>query len=194
MKKKDKLNGYQVVKDGEIYYIDEFPNFPNQNKKSKEVFQSVERIILNEKFIWYPTKFNITERVVLLTEDTEDYFSISGVKKLIEKDKYLFINTNTFFKIKISFIDNKTELKIIYYTIDDEKGLINCYSLDMLLNIIFINYKVKQFTPRRVDFLTNVFKLNMKEIRQIPILPVQWLNFDENGDLLEFKNIKIVED
>jgi hypothetical protein len=34
----------------------------------------------------------------------------------------------------------------------------------------------------------------MKEIRQIPILPVQWLNFDENGDLLEFKNIKIVED
>ena len=113
---------------------------------------------------------------------------------MIEKDKYLFINTNTFFKIKISFIDNKTELKIIYYTIDDEKGLINCYSLDMLLNIIFINYKVKQFTPRRVDFLTNVFKLNMKEIRQIPILPVQWLNFDENGDLLEFKNIKIVED
>jgi hypothetical protein len=194
MKKKDNLNGYKVVREGEILYIDEFPNFPNQNKKSKEVFQAVERIILNEKFIFFPTKFNITERVVLYAIGTEDYFSISGIKNLIDRDKLLFIDTKTFFKIKISFIDSIMELKIIYYTIDDDKGLIYCDSFENLLEIICIKYNTKQFTPKRVEFLTNVANLKMNELKQIPIIPVQWLNFDKNGNLLDFPNIKIIED
>ena len=59
--------------------------------------------------------------------------------KLIDGDKKLFINTDTFFKIKISFPDNKAELKIIYYTIDNNKGMIDCTSSDMLLDIIEAN-------------------------------------------------------
>ena len=122
MKEKYSLSGYKIVKDDNEYYINEFPPFANKNKKSKFLFQSLERAILKEKFIWYPTKFNIIERVVILTEENKGSFSFAGIKQLIERDKSLFINTNTFFKIKISFIDNNVELKIIYYIIDNEKG------------------------------------------------------------------------
>jgi len=184
---------YKIIKKENEYYITDFPNFPNQNQKSKLLFQSLERIILKEKFIFYPTKFNITERVVLLCDETSEFFSFSGIKKLINKDKSLFIDTNTFFKIKISFVDKNTELKIIYYTIDNDKGLIDCSSSDMMLNIISINYKVKQFTQKRIDMLTNEYNLDFKEIKQIPLIPVQWLDFDENGNLLDFPNFKLVD-
>jgi hypothetical protein len=184
---------YKFIKNENEYYITDFPNFPNQNRKSKHLFQSLERIILKEKFIFYPTKFNITERVVLLCDETSDFFSFSGIKKLINKDKLLFIDTNTFFKIKISFVDKNTELKIIYYTIDNDKGLIDCSSSDMMLNIIFINYKLKQFTPKRIDLLTNEYNLDFKEIKQIPLIPVQWLDFDENGNLMDLPNFKLVD-
>jgi hypothetical protein len=184
---------YKIIKKENEYYITDFPNFPNQNQKSKLLFQSLERIILKEKFIFYPTKFNITERVVLLCDETSEFFSFSGIKKLINKDKSLFIDTNTFFKIKISFVDKNTELKIIYYTIDNDKGLIDCSSSDMMLNIISINYKVKQFTQKRIDMLTNEYNLDFKEIKQIPLIPVQWLDFDENGNLTDFPNFKLVD-
>ena len=59
----------------------------------------------------------------------------------------------------------------------------------MMLDIIFINYKTTQFTSKRVNVLTNIYNLDMKEIRQIPIIPVQWMNFDKNNNLLEFPNM-----
>ena len=193
MKKEVNYKGYKLVNNDTDYYINDFPNFPNQNQKSKKLFQSLERIILLEKEIIYPLKFNLTERVVKLCDETSEFFSFSGIKKLIDRDKSLFINTKTFFKTKISFVDNNTELKIIYHTIDNDKGLIDCYSSEMLLDIIFINYKLKQFTPRRVEVLTDLYNLDMNEIRQIPLLPVQWLDFDENGDILDLPNIKLVD-
>ena len=119
-----KIKGYNLVKKDSEYYISEFPPFPNKSKKSKYFFQSLERTILKERFIWYPLKFNIIERVVYLSDENKESFSFSGIKKLIDGDKKLFINTDTFFKIKISFPDNKAELKIIYYTIDNNKGMI----------------------------------------------------------------------
>lgn len=193
MNSKFQKYGYDIINEGDDYFITDFPNFPNQNKKSKKLFQLLERKILKEKFIYYPTKFNIIERVVLLCDETSDSFSFSGIKKLIDNDKSLFIDTKTFFKIKITFIGKDTELRIIYYTINNEKGLIDCSSLDMMLNIIFINYNIKQFTQKRIDLLTNKYNLDIDEIKQIPLLPVQWLDFDDNGNILDFPNLKIVE-
>ena len=63
----------------------------------------------------------------------------------------------------------------------------------MMLNIIFINYNIKQFTQKRIDLLTNKYNLDIDEIKQIPLLPVQWLDFDENGNILDFPNLKLVE-
>ncbi len=187
----NKRDGFVIVRNliNDEYFIDNFPPFPNKNRKSKEIFQSVEKLILLERDILFPFKFNITERVVKLSLDTEEDFSIKGILNLIERDKHLFINTDTFFKIKFSYEDNYPFLKIIYYTIDNDNGLISCSSFEMLLHIIFINYNTKQFTKKRVDFLKNEVKLNMDEIRQIPLIPVQWLNFDSEGNLSEFPNI-----
>ncbi|WP_297511719.1 hypothetical protein [Flavobacterium sp.] len=193
MKKKFTINGFDVVKDIEnnTHYIDDFPQFPNKNKNSKEIFQIIEQIVLTEKVITFPMKFNMIERVVKLCIDTEEYFSFEGIKNLIDRDKHLFLGTNTFFKVKFSYEENFPILKIIYYTIDNDKGQIDCSSMDMLLHIIFINYNQQQFTKKRVDYLENVVGLNMDEIRQIPLLPVQWLNFDENGNLLDFPNFEL---
>jgi hypothetical protein len=193
MKNQVNLNGYKLVKDDTTYHIEGFPEFPNKNKKSKETFRKLESVILKEEELVFPLKFSITERVVQLSIGTEEYFSITGIENLINRDKSLFLNTKTFFKIKISFIENITELKIIYYTIDNNKGLIDCNSFEMLLDIISIQYNVKQFTPRRVEFLTDVVKLRMNEIRQIPIIPVQWLRYDVNGNLEEFPNLQLID-
>ena len=59
-----KIKGYNLVKIDSEYYISEFPPFPNKSKKSKYFFQSLERTILKERFIRYPLKFNIIERVI----------------------------------------------------------------------------------------------------------------------------------
>ena len=196
MKKKITKYGYDVVEDTEknIHYIDDYPQFPNKNIRSKYIFQTIEQIVLTEKYIPFPMKFYMTERVVKLCVDTEEYFSFEGIKNLINKDKHLFIGTDTFFKVKFSYEENFPILKIIYYTIDNEKGQIDCSSMDMLLHIIFINYNQKQFTKKRVNYLENVVELNMDEIRQIPILPVQWLEYDLDGNLLDFPNFKLCDD
>jgi hypothetical protein len=34
----------------------------------------------------------------------------------------------------------------------------------------------------------------MDEIRQIPILPVQWLEYDLDGNLMDFPNFKLYDD
>jgi hypothetical protein len=192
MKKKFTKNGFDVIEDTEknTHYITDFPQFPNKNIRSKDIFQTIEQIVLTEKHISFPMKFNIIERVVKLCIDTQDYFSFEGIKNLINRDKHLFIGTDTFFKVKFSYEENFPILKIIYYIIDNEKGQIDCFSMNMLLNIIFINYNQQQFTKRRVNYLQNVVGLNMDEIRQIPILPVQWLNFDKDGNLLDFPNFQ----
>jgi hypothetical protein len=85
-------------------------------------------------------------------------------------------------KIHLSKRNLKPILNKIYYTIDNDKGLIDCKSSEMMWNIIFINYNIKQFTQKRIDKLTNEYNLDFKEIKQIPLIPVQWLNFDENGN------------
>jgi hypothetical protein len=196
MKKKITKNGFDIIEDTEknTHYITDFPQFPNKNIRSKDIFQTIEQIVLTEKYISFPMKFNIIERVVKLCIDTQDYFSFEGIKNLINKDKHLFIGTDTFFKVKFSYEENFPILKIIYYTIDNEKGQIDCSSMDMLIHIIFINYNQKQFTKRRVNYLQNVVGLNMDEIRQIPILPVQWLEYNLDGNLLDFPNFKLCDD
>ena len=45
-------------------------------------------------------KFNMTERVVQLSIGTEEYFSITGIENLINRDKSLFLNTQTFLRLK----------------------------------------------------------------------------------------------
>jgi hypothetical protein len=194
MKKTIKVNGYKLVEDGSKYYIDNFPSFPNQEVNSKVMFQSLERDILNEKTIHFPIKLIKSERVLKLSKETEKYFSVSGIINFIQKEKRLFINTKTFFKLKISFNNNDLELKVIYYTIHNEKGLTSCNSLKDLLDLIFINYEVNQFTKNRVGVLKNNKNIDIDLIRQIPLFPVQWLNYDENGNLLDFPNIGLVKD
>ncbi len=188
-------NGYKIfkVEKENLLYLDKFPEFPNKDNRSKSTFQDVERIILNEKKLEFPIKFNITERVVKLNIDTEEYFSLTGINNLISKDLQLFKNTTTCFKIRIDYEENKPTLKLIYYTIDNENGLNNCLSLERFLNFIFINYDLKLWTKERVDYLENVVQLNFKEIKQIPIFPVQWLDFDEEGNLKEFPNIRCID-
>ena len=194
MKKITKVNGYKLVDDGTKYYVDNFPSFPNQNENSKRMFQLLEKNILKEKSIKFPIKLNTTERVLKLSKETEECFSLSGIINFINTEKKLFTDSNTFFKLKISYNNDVLELRVFYYTIDNDNGLTNCNSLEDLLNTIFINYDHKQFTKKRVEVLKNYINIDIDLIRQIPLIPVQWLNFDENGSLLDFPNIIILKD
>lgn len=105
MKKKITKYGFDVVEDTEkkTHYIDDYRQFPNKNIRSKDIFQTIEQIVLTEKHISFPMKFNIIERVVKLCIDTEEYFSFDGIKNLINKDKHLFIGTVTFIKNILQF-------------------------------------------------------------------------------------------
>lgn len=193
MKEHFYLNGYEFIKDNNINYIDNFPEFPNKNSRSKKTFQTLERIILTEKELEFPLNFNITERVVELHEDTSIYFSTLGLKKLIDRDKEIFKDTKTFFKIKISWVSNVVVLVITYYTIDNQKGLINCFSLNDMLDNIFINYNTKQFTTKRNEYLKKFPNLKIDEIKQIPIIPVRWLDDNIDNYLSDLINMNLIE-
>lgn len=195
MKKIDKLEGFEVeyCDDNKNVIIKKFPHFPQKTSSSKKLYQNIEKINFEEKEIMFPIKLNITERLVDIEYDKIDFFTIEDLFDLIVRDKNRFINTKTFFKVELVYKNKKTsQLSIYYYTIKEEgETIIN--NIENLLDFVFVEYDIEKFTKKFIKPRKKKYGNSIIDIEYIPLLPLLWLDYDENNDLIYFNHFKLIE-
>lgn len=195
MKKIDKLEGFEVeyCDDNKNVIIKKFPHFPQKTSSSKKIYQNIEKINFEEKEIMFPIKLNITERLVDIEYDKIDFFTIEDLFDLIVRDKNRFINTKTFFKVELVYKNKKTsQLSIYYYTIKEEgETIIN--NIENLLDFVFVEYDIEKFTKKFIKPRKKKYGNSIIDIEYIPLLPLLWLDYDENNDIIYFNHFKLIE-
>ncbi len=195
MNKINDLLGFKVVhnKEEKIYKILNFPHFPQETIQSMRVYQEIEKENFMKRDLCFPIKFNITERITEIEYENIELFTLKDLFDVIDRDKNRFINTNTFFKVNLVYENKLSVLSIIYYTICDE-GYTTIQNIDDLLNFVFINYNKKKFKKK---FIKNRIKKNEElpnEIEYIPLIPLLWLDYDENNNLTYFNHFQLIGD
>ena len=142
--------------------------------------------------IQFPIKLDITERIVEIEYDFIDFFSIEELFDIIEKDKNRFINTDTFFKVKLVYENKKSIISIIYYTISNT-GTTEIKNINDLLDFVFIHYDTKKITKKFIKPRMKKYGEFPNDVEHIPILPLLWLDYDENYNLKYFTHFKLIK-
>jgi hypothetical protein len=176
-----------------ICEILDFPHFPQETKQSRQFYFQLEKDNFNKRDFQFPLQINITERIVEIKYDNIEFITLPEIYDIIEKDKNRFINTNTFFKVDLVYENKICVLSILYYTICDN-GTTTIQNIYDLLDFTFIKYNTKKFTKK---FIKPRMKKNgniPNDIEHIPLLPLLWLDYDENYNLIYFNHFKLIED
>jgi hypothetical protein len=195
MKRVEDLYGFPVFHNEEEkrYEILEFPHFPQDTKQSKQLYFQLEKNNLNRRCIQFPIQFNITQRIVEIQYENIEYFNLKDIFDVVEKDKNRFINTDTFFKLELVYENKTSILSILYYTICDN-GNTTIHNIDDLLNFIFIKYDTKKFTKKFIKPRMKKYGNIPNDIEHIPLLPLLWLDYDENYNIIYFNHFKLIDD
>jgi hypothetical protein len=195
MKKLNKLEGFDVeyCDDKKNVVIKNYPHFPQKTSSSKKLYQNIEKINFEEKEIMFPIKLIITERLVDIENNKIDFFTIEDLFNLIVRDKNRFINTKTFFKVELDYKnENTSQLSIYYYTIQEEGETI-IKNIENLLDFVFVEYDMVKFTKKFIEPRKKKYGNSIIDIEYIPLLPLLWLDYDENNNLIYFNHFKLIE-
>ena len=186
-----KVNLLEGLNDEKWYEITEYPNFPQESRNSMDLYNELEKDNLQGRNVVFPLKLDITITTMGLDSQTAQYFSIGGIIKLLDRDKDLFVHTDTFFKVKLVYDQDLPILSIIYYTIC-ETGSRSISSLDELLDLTFIDYDTDQFTKDRIEEFEKA-GVNFNEIEHIPIIPLLWMQFNDDNSLKDILHLTLIE-
>lgn len=192
MKKLFDLYGFKVIQgQDESVSILNFPHFPQETKQSRELYFHLEKDNFMKRNIQFPIKLDITEKIVEIEYDFIDFFSIEELFDIIEKDKNRFINTDTFFKVKLVYENKKSLISIIYYTISNI-GTTEIKNINDLLDFVFIHYDTKKFTKKFIKPRMKKYGEFPNDVEHVPLLPLLWLEYDENYNLKYFTHFKLI--
>jgi len=184
MKDTKEFLGFKVeYKDRQnLYELSDFPNFPDDTPQSKKIFNDIEILSFKTRNIEFPIKVNIIQRIKDIRNKDIKCFTLTDLYKIIELDEHLFINTDTFFKIHLEYKDHVCVFSIIYYTICDEGANI-IKSRDELLEVTKVHFNKKKFLKKFVEN-KKLEKYNcINYLKYIPLIPLSWLEYDNNNDL-----------
>jgi hypothetical protein len=193
LKKLPSLFGFEVIKNEEdgTVEIDVNCTFPEISNECRKLYQAIEIVLIKEEQLKYPLK--IEERTSIIeptNENIQKYYSLDGFKLFIEENKDKFIDTVTFYKPEIVYVNEEDDLPNIifhFYNISHigELNILNPYDFS---DNCFISYKnTNLFTPIRIEKLINS-GINEILIQYIPIFPVEIIKFNEQGDIKDFRH------
>lgn len=172
------------------YEITNFPEFPQETEKSKMFFKIIDKSKFYDRNIQFPNRLNLIQEVYEIDYNLFNKFNLDELFEFIKKHKNRFINTDTFFKVKLDYENNKCVFTINFYTISED-GLIFVENINELIDIISIEHDIEKFSEKFKDISSREDINIPNEIEYIPILPLIWLDFDENNDLIYFEGFKI---
>ena len=195
MKRVKDLCGFPVFHNEEekIYEVLDFPHFPQETKQSRQFYYQLEKDNFNKRYFQFPIQFNITERIVEIKYENIEFITLQDIYDIIEKDKNRFINTDTFFKVDLVYENKICVLSILYYSICDN-GTTTIHNIYDLLDFTFIKYNTKKFTKKFIKPRMKKYGNIPNDIEHIPLLPLLWLDYDENYNLIYFNHFKLIED
>ena len=163
--------------------------FPNQSHECKKLFESIERLFINEVNLKFPLNIKEWKAIIEPTdENISTYYSHDGIKHFMQQHKNKLINTITFFKPEVFYGRNKELPSLIlhFYQVN-YTGKLNIYNSYGFVNKCHIKYKdIKQLTPDRIESLKQK-GINVNWIRNIPLFPAEKIEFDEQDIIMDFK-------
>jgi hypothetical protein len=190
MKKSKTIFGLQYNKliDGN-YAIEVNCDFPQQSKGALKFYNGLEELNIRDSGIQFPLRLihwvdtiNPTNKETIM-----EYYNIRGIKKIVEENKSKLIGKTTFIKPEVQYPKKAKypNLHVHFYQVSEDKGtLIN--NINEMINFCSIKYEnVKQFTSKRISDLE--IYVNTLEIRQMIFLPMEEVKFDNNGNIIDFK-------
>ena len=170
--------------DGSIEILDLCP-YPQMSLNSFYLYKHLDLININNSGIEFPIQ--LKHWTVNITPDTEDiikkYYSLDGIKIILDENKSQLKNNTTFFKPEMTFLPKSKypNLIIHFYQIVEDGGIYVIDDLDMFENCLVHYEDTKQFTEERIEALEKL--VNVSELYQIPFLPIEEIKFDKNGNI-----------
>lgn len=193
MKKLPSLFGFEVSKNEEdgTVEIDVNCTFPEISNECRKLYQTIEIVLIKEEQLKYPLKIEEWTSIIEPTnENIIKYYSVDGFKLFIEENKDKFIDTFTFYKPEIVYVNDEDDLPNIifhFYNVN-HKGELNINNPFDFSDNCFISYKnTNQFTDSRIEKLINS-GINEILIQYVPMFPVEIIKFNEHGELLNFRH------
>jgi hypothetical protein len=199
MKKLAPLLGFEVFKEDEtsdLVIINDFCNFPQEKNNCRKIIERIERLIISNQQIVFPVKIKYFEVTIQPTIHTlRNYYSIDGIKKIVSENKEKILDKITFIKPELIYGKKMKYPKLIihFYQIDDEGSLV-IDDDELFVDYTFIYYEnIKQFTNKRIDDLNLATNNNFPELENFPILPLEVVKYDNDGNILDFEHYERIK-
>lgn len=163
--------------------------YPEDSIKCFELYRHLEILKIYNLGIEFPIR--LSHWTISITPDSEEiikkYYSLDGIKKILDENILKFKDKITFFKIEITFPPKSKypNLLIHFYDIVDDEGMYIIDDLDMFETCLIHYENTKQFTKKRIKDLEKL--VNVKEIQQIPFLPIEIILFNEDGTIKDIE-------
>ena len=163
--------------------------FPDQSYECKKLFESIERLFIDEVKLKFPLRIDEWKAIIEPTEENiNNYYSHDGIKHFMQEHKNKLIDTTTFFKPEVFYSrDQELPNLILHFYQVNYSGKLNIYNSYGFVNKCRIKYKdIKQLTHDRIESLKQK-GINVNWIRNIPLFPAEQIKFDEQDIIMDFK-------
>ena len=190
MKKLDGLFGFECTLDDDgLVELEIDCEFPQDKSNCLEFYRQLEiqkiidsKIEFPLRLVHFTVTINPTDKFTIM-----NYFSIDGLKKIVEEHKSKLIGKTTFVKPQVEY--NKKvkypNLHLHFYQISDDEGMM-IFDIDDMIESCFIYYEnTKQFTAKRLADLEPY--VNPLELQIMSFLPMELVKFDDEGEIEDFQ-------
>ena len=165
-------------------------DYPQEKRECFEFHQRLELLKIKETNITFPLRLIHWTITINPTNESviKEYFSLKGIKKIIDENKSKLIGKITFVKTEISYpLKAKfPNLYVYFHQVVAEGGEYIICDNEMIESCSIHYENIKQFTKKRIADLKKL--VNVEELQQIPFLPIELISFNELGDIDDFNS------
>ncbi|MFZ4436154.1 MAG: hypothetical protein ACOYOR_06580 [Flavobacterium psychrophilum] len=156
--------------------------FPNQSKECTKLFESIERLFIEDAQLKYPLNIKYWKAIIEPTEENiKQYYSQEGIILYMQKIKTQLIDTTTFFKLEVHYSQDKSLPNLILHFYEvNYKDTLNINDNYGFSDRCSVKYNTQILTPDRI---INLKKNNISYewIRYIPLFPIEVIKFEDDN-------------
>jgi hypothetical protein len=178
----------RYTEDGSIEILD-ICAYPQESKKCFDLHRHLDLHNIYNSGIEFPIHLKYWS--INLTPDSEDvikkYYSLDGIKKILDKNISILKDKITFFKPQITYPHKSKypNLIIHFYQVVDEGEIHIIDELDLFENCVIEYEDTKMFTKKRIKDLEKL--VSVTELQQIPFLPIEIILFNDDGTIKDIE-------
>lgn len=192
MEELKKIYGFPVKRNEKSVEIHSDCCFPQQSDECYRLYLAIQKIIIEEEKIKFPLKLKKYKSIIKPTaENLNNFFSMNGLMKYNQQYYSRLKDTITFYKPEIYFNKgNNLPTMILHYFELNYEGKLDIKNADDLSAKSMVHTKDINITTERIDELEK-HHISIEWLKFIPLLPMERIKFDEQGNVMEFKHQKL---